>query len=92
MSPKKSKAVFIYYKAMNFWNVFFFSEKSILVANKREKNLKDLLLRSDPYNIKRDLQIIQSMGASAVKEMWLWGWSNNHQMFCYWKNTYNQKR
>ena len=32
-----------------------FPENSILVANKRENNLKDLLLRSDPYNIKKDL-------------------------------------
>ena len=32
-----------------------FPENSILVANKREHNLKDLLLRSDSYNIKRDL-------------------------------------
>ena len=32
-----------------------FRENSILVANKRENNLKDLLLRSDSYNIKRDL-------------------------------------
>ena len=28
---------------------------TILVANKREKNLKELLLRADPYNIKSDL-------------------------------------
>ena len=32
-----------------------FPENSILVANKREHNLKDLLRRSDLYNIKRDL-------------------------------------
>ena len=32
-----------------------FLENSILVANKSENNLKDLLLRSDLYNIKRDL-------------------------------------
>ena len=30
-------------------------EKSIVVGNKRENNLKDLLLRSDPYNIKKNL-------------------------------------
>ena len=32
-----------------------FLENCILVANKRENNLKDLLLKSDSYNIKRDL-------------------------------------
>ena len=32
-----------------------FLENCILAANKRENNLKDLLLRSDSYNIKRDL-------------------------------------
>ena len=32
-----------------------FPENSILVANKKENNLKDLLLRSDPYSIKKDL-------------------------------------
>ena len=32
-----------------------YPENSILVARKKENNLKDLLLRSDPYNIKRDL-------------------------------------
>ena len=32
-----------------------FPKGSILVANKREHNLKDLLLRSDPYNIKNDI-------------------------------------
>ena len=32
-----------------------FLENSILVANKGENNLKDLILRSDPYNMKRDL-------------------------------------
>ena len=32
-----------------------FPKNSILVANKREYNLKDFLLRSDSYNIKRDL-------------------------------------
>ena len=30
-------------------------ENSIVVGNKRENNLKDLLLRSDPYNIKKNL-------------------------------------
>lgn len=29
--------------------------QKIFVANKRDNNLKILLLRSDPYNIKRDL-------------------------------------
>ena len=28
---------------------------SVLVANKRERNLKDLLMRADPYNLKVDL-------------------------------------
>ena len=32
-----------------------FADGSILVANKRENNLADLLLRSDPYNIKNDI-------------------------------------
>lgn len=32
-----------------------FQNSPILVANKRENNLSDLLLRSDPYNIKPDL-------------------------------------
>ena len=32
-----------------------FPENSILVGSKRETNLKDLLLRSDPHNIKKDL-------------------------------------
>ena len=30
-------------------------ENSILVANKRDNNLKDLLLRIDPYNLKRNV-------------------------------------
>ena len=32
-----------------------FPKNSILVANKRKNNLKDLLSRSDPYNIMKDL-------------------------------------
>ena len=32
-----------------------FPKGSIIVANKRENNLKDLLVRGDPYNIKQDL-------------------------------------
>ncbi|XP_057302660.1 uncharacterized protein LOC130636829 [Hydractinia symbiolongicarpus] len=32
-----------------------FPENSILVAYKRENNLRDLILRADPYNIKSDL-------------------------------------
>ena len=32
-----------------------FQKDSILVAHKREKNLGELLQRSDPYNIKSDL-------------------------------------
>ena len=32
-----------------------FPKGSIIVANKREDNLKDLILRGDPYNIKEDL-------------------------------------
>ena len=31
-----------------------FPEKKNLVANKKENNLKNVLLRSDPYNIKKD--------------------------------------
>ena len=34
----------------------------ILVANKREKNLQQLLLRSDPYNIKDDQQLKEDCG------------------------------
>ena len=32
-----------------------FPENSIVVANKRGKNLQELLTRADPYNIKSDL-------------------------------------
>ena len=32
-----------------------FPENSIMVAHKRGKNLKDLMVRGDPYNIKSDL-------------------------------------
>ena len=32
-----------------------FPENSILLGSKRETNLKDLLLRTDPHNIKKDL-------------------------------------
>lgn len=32
-----------------------YPESSIMIANKREKNLADLILRSDPYNIKGDI-------------------------------------
>ena len=34
-----------------------FPSGSIFVANKKENNLKDLLLQSDPYNIKEDLKL-----------------------------------
>ena len=33
-----------------------YSKGSVMVAFKREQNLKDLLLRGDPYNIKVDLE------------------------------------
>ncbi|XP_057292599.1 uncharacterized protein LOC130621317 [Hydractinia symbiolongicarpus] len=39
-----------------------FPKGSILVANKRERNLRDLLLRSDPYNMKPDLTTNTSSG------------------------------
>ena len=32
-----------------------FPDNSIMVAHKRGKNLKDLMVRGDPYNIKTDL-------------------------------------
>ena len=37
---------------------------SIMVANKRENNLKDLLFRSDPYNIKGDVSDFEPHGYS----------------------------
>ena len=37
---------------------------TILVANKREKNLQQLLMRSDPYNIKDDQQLKEDRGYS----------------------------
>ena len=46
--------MFIYYKTTKFWKGYF-QKIVFLWQNKRENNLKDLLLRSDPYNIKRDL-------------------------------------
>ena len=39
-----------------------FSGDSIMVAHKRGKNLKDLMLRGDPYNIKSDLSTDTSGG------------------------------
>ena len=41
-----------------------FPTGSVIVANKRENNLKDLLLRADPYNIKEDLYQNKPMGYS----------------------------
>ena len=32
-----------------------FPKESILIANKRNQNLKELLLRADPYNVKDNL-------------------------------------
>ena len=49
-----------------------FPENSILVANKRKHNLKDLLLRSDSYSIKRELLDNAKHGYKKI--------------FCYWKN------
>ena len=45
-----------------------FPENSILLANKRENNLKDLSLRSDPYNIKTDLLDNTKHGYKSCKE------------------------
>ena len=39
-----------------------FPDGSIMVANKRENNLGDLVLRSDPYNIKSDLTEQRKLG------------------------------
>ena len=39
-----------------------FPKGSIMVANKRESNLKDLLCRSDPYSIKKDLTTTEDLG------------------------------
>ena len=39
-----------------------FKDKPILVANKRESNLSNLLLRSDPYKVKPDLLNKESFG------------------------------
>ena len=41
-----------------------FPKGSIIVANKRENNVKDLLLRADPCNIKEDLYQNKPMGYS----------------------------
>ena len=35
---------------------------TIVVANKREKNLQQLLMRSDPYNIKDEQQLEKDLG------------------------------
>ena len=45
-----------------------FPSGSIFVANKKENNLKDLLLRSDPYNIKEDLTSHQELGYIKFKK------------------------
>ena len=45
-----------------------FLENSILLANKSEKNLKNLLLRSDPYNIKRDFLHNKKHGYKSCKK------------------------
>ena len=45
-----------------------FPGNSILGANKRENNLKGLLLRSDPYNIKKDLLDNTKHGYKSCKE------------------------
>ena len=39
-----------------------FPEGTLLVANKREKNLQELLMRSDPYNVKADHQTQEPQG------------------------------
>ena len=39
-----------------------FPDRSILVAHKRGKNLKDLMVRGDPYNMKSDLNGIPTGG------------------------------
>ena len=53
---------------MKFRKVFF-PENSILVTNKRENNLKDLLLRSDSYNMKGDLPDNTRHGYKSCKKM-----------------------
>ena len=45
-----------------------FPNNSIMVAYKRESNLKDLLLRSDPYNVKSDLVNCQELGYVKCKK------------------------
>ena len=39
-----------------------FPKNSVMVANKRENNLVDLMLRSDPYNIKSDIAGMKEIG------------------------------
>jgi len=39
-----------------------FPDRSVMVANKKENNLTNLLLRSDPYNIKQDIIDNQECG------------------------------
>ena len=53
---------------MKFRKVFF-PENSIIVTNKRENNLKDLLLRSDSYNMKGDLPDNTRHGYKSCKKM-----------------------
>ena len=48
--------------------VDLFPSDIIIVGNKRESNLKDLLLRSDPYNIKKDLTSNQELGYIKCKK------------------------
>ena len=45
-----------------------FPENNILVAKKRENNLRGLLPRSDPYNIKRDLLNYKKHGYKSCKK------------------------
>lgn len=44
-----------------------FQDRTVMVANKKERNLCDLLVRSDPYNIKADITDPRECGYSKCK-------------------------